>query len=63
MGLSVTGMVVYIIFAIRALSLEDDPPYAISQYISIFVIFIPLYIASAVLANSITKKKTHEKRV
>jgi heme/copper-type cytochrome/quinol oxidase subunit 2 len=62
-GLSVTGMVVYIIFAINALSLETDPHYAIGQYISIFVIFIPLYIVSALLASSITKKKTHEKRV
>ena len=56
-GLSVTGMVVYIIFAVNAFSLEVAPPYAVGQYVSIIVIFIPVYVASAIMAKAISPKR------
>ena len=52
---SVMGMVIYIIVAKSALAFEADPPYSISVYLSIIIIFIPLFLLSTMLSK--IKKK------
>lgn len=49
-NISVLGMVTYILLAQKALAFESDPPYIISQYVSIFIVFLPLLFISYLLA-------------
>lgn len=48
---TVMGMVIYILLAKFALGLEADPPYTLSNYNSIFVVFSIIYLVSFVLSN------------
>jgi len=54
---TVMGMIVYILLASNALSLQSDPPYAISKYISVFTMFAFLWGIAYLLANVQKTKK------
>lgn len=52
MKTDIISMIIYILLAQHALTFETDPSYALSKYVNILVVFLPLWVISYILAKN-----------